>query len=299
MYILPHPGQVASGLAPSAPSTFVLTVKSRVRVFARFLLPGNKKKQDARSTVSRDRSSSLASYSSRQTCSTDATLVDDPDSLPRQSSRSSRPPSHLSEPRLSLAQMRAQSPTPSPPPSSFVPPNERRLTLAEMRASWSGPLGTRALSHPPSFELPPTRPHSFALPPPTPARSSISLPRDPPAADVRRQLSISFADEIALVQRGEDAQRRRSLSRSLQAAVAPADGVAVPPAKAAAPSAVPNTVPSRGRKFFIPRPKSWSGKRRGLGSTSAGGGRPSPPRQSSIVPVYIAAVGMFTIHSRA
>ena len=62
-------------------------------------------------------------------------------------------------------------------------------------------------------------------------------------------------------------------------------------------SAVPNVERTRTRRFFIPRPKSWSGKK----TLSSVEDKASPSvkdkssqlkRQSSIAPVYVAAVGM-------
>ncbi|KAL1684962.1 hypothetical protein GGG16DRAFT_119319 [Schizophyllum commune] len=417
MYILPHPGHFASDAAPSSSTSLVSTLKRRVSILARSIVP-RKKGQEAASTSRGLRRTSIGSHSSSQTCSTDATLVDDPDSVPVALFRSSRRlsgqverrpsvqlespssvppgprPSLQLEHRLSLAEMRAQASSPPPPPSSFVPPTERRptrterrLTLAEMRASWSGPPSsyvpprpTHSLSHPRSFEMPP-RPRSLHGPSSfdasyscwDPRRSSVSLSLSSPATTqtstmgtapvstsrtvattssgtvpasiMRRQLSISFADESSLVQRGEDAQRRRSSARassmraaghtrsatselsratsvirratsepavlalSEPAAIALSEPAVVSPhtIAVAAPlssavaasqaSAVPSIKRTRTRKFFISRPKSWSGKKT-IGPIdekafpSAEDKASQLRRQSSIAPVYVAAVGM-------
>ncbi|KAL1674877.1 hypothetical protein EV122DRAFT_281612 [Schizophyllum commune] len=394
MYILPLPGQYAYDAVPSSSSTnMISTLKRRVSTLARSIL-SRKKEQEATSTSRGHRRTSIGSHSSSQTCSTDATLVDDPDRVPVALFRSSRrlsgqverrPSVQLASPssvppgphpslqlehRLSLAEMRAQASSPPPPPSSFVAPTERRpaptnrrLTLAEMRASWSGPPSsyvpprpTHSLSHPRSFEMPP-RPHSLHGPSSfdasyscwDPRRSSVSLSLSSPAttqisttgtvpastagtvpvSTMRRQLSISFADETSLVQRGEDAQRRRSFARassvraagptrratsepaaialSEPAVIALSEPAVVAPqttsvaasnsSAAAVPSAVPSIKRTRTRKFFISRPKSWSEKKT-IGSIeekalpSAEDKTTRLRRQSSIAPVYVAAVGM-------
>ncbi|KAL1729050.1 hypothetical protein EV714DRAFT_237652 [Schizophyllum commune] len=401
MYIMPSPGNFASDVAPSSTTTTLIsTLKRRVSTLARSIV-SRKKGQEAASTSRGLRRTSIGSHSSSQSCSTDATLVDDPDRVPVALFRSSRrlsvqverrPSAQLESPssipsgprpslqlehRLSLAEMRAQASSPAPPPSSFVPPTERRtarterrLTLAEMRASWSGPPSsyvpprpTHPLSHPRSFEMP-ARPRSLHGPSSfdasysswDPRRSSVSLSLAPssgiptstpnnvstsgtiPASTMRRQLSISFADETSLVNRGVDAQRRRSSARassmrtagqtrsatsiirraasepagialSEPAAIALSEpsvvspqttAVAAPHSSAvAAPqaSAVPSIKRTRTRKFFISRPKSWSGKKT-IGSIeekalpSAEDKASRLRRQSSIAPVYVAAVGM-------
>ncbi|KAL1703680.1 hypothetical protein EV121DRAFT_280936 [Schizophyllum commune] len=409
MYILPHPGHFASDAAPSSSTSLVSTLKRRVSILARSIVP-RKKGQEAASTSRGLRRTSIGSHSSSQTCSTDATLVDDPDSVPVALFRSSRRlsgqverrpsvqlespssvppgprPSLQLEHRLSLAEMRAQASSPPPPPSSFVDPTERRparterrLTLAEMRASWSGPPSsyvpprpTHSLSHSRSSEMP-ARPRSLHGPSSfnasysswDPRQSSASLSISSPAtaqistigtvpdntsstvaatssgtvpaSTMRRQLSISFADETNLVQRGEDAQRRRSFARassvrapghtrsatselsratsiirratSEPAVIALSEpavespqttAVAAPHSSAVAASqasAVPSIKRTRTRKFFIPRPKSWSGKKtfssvEDKASPSAKDKSSQLKRQSSIAPVYVAAVGM-------
>ncbi|KAL1753488.1 hypothetical protein FB107DRAFT_217649 [Schizophyllum commune] len=400
MYILPTPGHFTSDVAPSSTTTTLIsTLKRRVSTLARSIV-SRKKGKEAASTSRGLRRTSIGSHSSSQTCSTDATLVDDPDRVPVALFRSSRRlsgqverrpsvqlaspsstppgprPSIQLEPRLSLAEMRVRASSPPPPPSSFVPPTERRtarterrLTLAEMRASWSGPPSsyipprpTHSLSHPRSFEMP-ARPRSLHGPSSfdasysslDPRRSSVSLSLAPssgiptstpnnvstsgtiPASTMRRQLSISFADETSLVQRGEDAQRRRSSARanSMRAAghtrdatsglsratsvirratsepavialsepavVSPqTTAVAAPHSSAVAASqasAVPSIKRTRTRKFFISRPKSWSGKKtfdsvEDKASPSAKDKSCQLKRQSSIAPVYVAAVGM-------
>ncbi|KAI5885888.1 uncharacterized protein SCHCODRAFT_02107494 [Schizophyllum commune H4-8] len=408
MYIMPTPGHFASDVAPSSTTTtLVSTLKRRVSTLARSIV-SRRKEQEATSTARGPRRTSIGSHSSSQTCSTDATLVDDPDRVPVALFRTSRrmsaqfeprsaaqPESHSSispsprpsvqlEPRLSLAEMRARTSSPPPPPTSFRPPTERcpaptdrRLTLAEMRTSWSGPPSsyvpprpTHSLSYPRSSEMP-TRPRSLHGPSSfnasyfcwDPRRSSVSLsPSSPapiqpeastssnvpagvsgtvPASTMRRQLSISFADEASLVHRGEDAQRRRSSARassmraashnrrttsiirraasepavialSEPAAIAPLEPAVVapptnlPPKTAVAhssanaasqASALPNIGRTRTRRFFISRPKSWSGKKTlsSVDSTvplSLEGNASKLKRQSSIAPVYVAAVGM-------